>query len=269
MLSLVHPQDDIPQSSSSFQQSQQPFVSNQPPLLPLHPSAAESSTLPPVPPPLPSRKGKGKEKEMLSFVDGHGERLWYRTFGSEEDDLDWIMKRVEEELSEPYNVYTYRYFLNDFPHLTWLVYPTSSTTQPIALIICKTDPRRDRRGMWGERGYIAMLSVERGWRRRGIARRLVEISVEEMKRGGAKEVMLETEYDNLASLALYDKLGFLREKRLYRFYSNGKDAFRLILPLEDSDEEEEEESKRRLGGDWSRLESIEESDEDDCDQYFI
>jgi peptide alpha-N-acetyltransferase len=40
--------------------------------------------------------------------------------------------------------------------------------------------------------------------------------------------MLETEYDNYAALSLYESLGFIREKRLYRFYLNGKDAFRLI-----------------------------------------
>ncbi len=39
-----------------------------------------------------------------------------------------------------------------------------------------------------------------------------------------EQVVLETEFDNVSSLALYDSLGFLREKRLHRFYSNGKDA---------------------------------------------
>jgi len=44
-------------------------------------------------------------------------------------------------------------------------------------------------------------------------------------------VVLETEYDNQAALSLYESLGFIREKRLYRFYLNGKDAFRLILSI--------------------------------------
>ena len=42
------------------------------------------------------------------------------------------------------------------------------------------------------------------------------------------QVVLETEYDNTAALSLYESLGFIREKRLYRFYLNGKDAFRLV-----------------------------------------
>ena len=44
-------------------------------------------------------------------------------------------------------------------------------------------------------------------------------------------MVLETEYDNAAALSLYESLGFIREKRLYRFYLNGKDAFRLVLGL--------------------------------------
>lgn len=37
---------------------------------------------------------------------------------------------------------------------------------------------------------------------------------------GTLQIVLETEYDNVASLALYERLGFLREKRLHRFYLN-------------------------------------------------
>jgi hypothetical protein len=45
------------------------------------------------------------------------------------------------------------------------------------------------------------------------------------------QIALETEFDNVAALALYTSLGFVPEKRLHRFYLNGKDAFRLVLPL--------------------------------------
>lgn len=45
------------------------------------------------------------------------------------------------------------------------------------------------------------------------------------------QVVLETEFDNFAALSLYESLGFIREKRLYRFYLNGKDAFRLVLSV--------------------------------------
>ena len=35
----------------------------------------------------------------------------------------------------------------------------------------------------------------------------------------------------MPALGLYTSLGFVPEKRLHRFYLNGKDAFRLVLPL--------------------------------------
>jgi len=50
------------------------------------------------------------------------------------------------------------------------------------------------------------------------------------------QIVLETEFDNLAALSLYESLGFIREKRLYRFYLNGKDAFRLVLAVPLSDD---------------------------------
>ena len=37
-------------------------------------------------------------------------------------------------------------------------------------------------------------------------------------------MVIETEVDNQSSLALYESLDFFREKRLHRFYTNGKDA---------------------------------------------
>lgn len=50
--------------------------------------------------------------------------------------------------------------------------------------------------------------------------------------------MLETEYDNFAALSLYESLGFIREKRLHRFYLNGKDAFRLVLVVPPPDDDD-------------------------------
>ncbi|RXK42632.1 hypothetical protein M231_00186 [Tremella mesenterica] len=154
------------------------------------------------------------------FRDAKGDELFYRSYRSEEEDLGNIMDLVAQELSEPYNVYTYRYFLDEWPHLTFLVYPSQISKKAIAVIVCKQESHKGKTS----RGYIAMLSVDKDWRRRGIASKLVGLAIVEMTRRGAHEVVLETEHDNLTSLALYDSLGFLREKRLQRFYSNGKDA---------------------------------------------
>lgn len=46
------------------------------------------------------------------------------------------------------------------------------------------------------------------------------------------QVVLETEVTNHAAIALYEKLGFARDKRLYRYYLSGVDALRLKLWLQ-------------------------------------
>lgn len=39
----------------------------------------------------------------------------------DESQIDVIMEMIGKELSEPYSIYTYRYFLNTWPELTLLV----------------------------------------------------------------------------------------------------------------------------------------------------
>ncbi|KAK1374444.1 N-acetyltransferase domain-containing protein [Heracleum sosnowskyi] len=50
-----------------------------------------------------------------------------------------------------------------------------------------------------------------------------------MMESGCEEVTLEAEVTNKGALALYGRLGFIRAKRLFRYYLNGVDAFRLKL----------------------------------------
>jgi peptide alpha-N-acetyltransferase len=95
------------------------------------------------------------------------------------------------------------------------------------VIICKLEPHRS--GTF--RGYIAMLAVQEAHRGQGIASKLVQLAIEAMTARDADEVVLETEVNNTASLKLYERLGFLRSKRLHRYYLNGNAAFRLILYL--------------------------------------
>lgn len=90
------------------------------------------------------------------------------------------------------------------------------------------------------------------------------MAIARMDAEGADEVVLETEYDNASALALYEVLGFVREKRLHQFYSNGKDAFRLILildrhPLLRRGAEREAQERERLAGILGEAKSVEDS----------
>eukprot|EP01115_Flamella_aegyptia_P009387 TRINITY_DN4015_c1_g1_i2.p2 TRINITY_DN4015_c1_g1~~TRINITY_DN4015_c1_g1_i2.p2 ORF type:complete len:89 (+),score=12.22 TRINITY_DN4015_c1_g1_i2:176-442(+) len=78
-----------------------------------------------------------------------------------------------------------------------------------------------------------MLAVKPSHRKLGIGTELVVRSIQEMERDGCDEVVLETEITNKGALALYGRLGFMRDKRLLRYYLNGNDAFRLKMILKE------------------------------------
>jgi len=135
-----------------------------------------------------------------------------------------IIKLIQADLSEPYSIYTYRYFIHNWPNLCFLARHGS---EYVGAIVCKLDYHK----MMVKRGYIAMLAVDKNYRKRKIGATLVSKAIEAMIEDEADEVVLETEVTNTAALILYERLGFSRDKRLFRYYLNGVDALRLKLWL--------------------------------------
>ncbi|KAI4671475.1 N-alpha-acetyltransferase 30 [Alternaria novae-zelandiae] len=145
----------------------------------------------------------------------------------EEQYLPAIRQLISKDLSEPYSIYVYRYFLYQWGDLCYMA--LSPTNTLIGVITCKLEPHRS--GTY--RGYIAMLATQEEYRGRGIATQLVRLAIDAMTARDADEIVLETEVSNTASLKLYERLGFIRSKRLHRYYLNGNAAFRLILYLKE------------------------------------
>jgi len=148
----------------------------------------------------------------------------FSSFESEEA-LPDIMALVEKDLSEPYSIFTYRYFILGWPELT-IMAREAADNKLLGVIVCKADRQNRRKRL---RGYIAMLAVEKDHRKRGIGSYLAYAAIKKMKDMGCDDAVLETEYVNSAALSLYERLGFTRDKRLCRYYLNGGDAFRLKL----------------------------------------
>ncbi|EUC49874.1 hypothetical protein COCMIDRAFT_32880 [Bipolaris oryzae ATCC 44560] len=145
----------------------------------------------------------------------------------EEQYLPAIRQLISKDLSEPYSIYVYRYFLYQWGDLCYMALSPANTL--IGVITCKLEPHRS--GTY--RGYVAMLATKEEYRGRGIATKLVRLAVDAMTARDADEIVLETEVTNTASLKLYERLGFIRSKRLHRYYLNGNAAFRLILYLKE------------------------------------
>ncbi|KAJ6887119.1 N-alpha-acetyltransferase MAK3-like [Populus alba x Populus x berolinensis] len=161
-----------------------------------------------------AQEGERKEEFDASEIE-------YVSYGGEHH-LPLIMNLVDQELSEPYSIFTYRYFVYLWPQLSFLAFHKGKC---VGTVVCKMGDHRNSTF----RGYIAMLVVIKPYRGRGIATELVTRSIQVMMESGCEEVTLEAEVTNKGALALYGRLGFIRAKRLFRYYLNGVDAFRLKL----------------------------------------
>lgn len=139
-----------------------------------------------------------------------------------------VLELIAVHLLEPYSIYVYWYFLNTWPQYCWVAREENTPDEIVGVIISKVEPHREVR----MRGYIGMLVIAPAFRGRGIASALVKLTVEKMVEwDNVDEVLLETEVDNAGALHLYELVGFMRTKRLFRYYINANDAFRLILPI--------------------------------------
>ena len=157
----------------------------------------------------------------------------YRTYPGEHL-IDDIINLMTEELSEPYPIFTYRYFLNECPESCILAYDKLEGNKFIGCIIgnCEKSKKSDKK-----KGYIAMIAVNKSYRGKRIGKRLCEIFISQIKNiFKADEIYLETEVTNLMALKLYESFGFVRTKKLLNYYLNGNSAFRLKLWLNVADE---------------------------------
>lgn len=124
-----------------------------------------------------------------------------------------MRRLISQELSEPYSIYVYRYFLYQWGDLCYLAmdrerpYTAAAAAddndtekaehqkkdievekeqqQMIGVVVSKLEPHRGG----PLRGYIAMLAVQEEYRGEGIATRLVRMTIDKMVERGADEVL--------------------------------------------------------------------------------
>jgi ribosomal protein S18 acetylase RimI-like enzyme len=66
-------------------------------------------------------------------------------------------------------------------------------------------------GRAGRRGYLQRLAVDPDHQRQGLGRALVVDALRWLRRRGADEAVVNTQFDNRVALALYEDLGFRRQ----------------------------------------------------------
>ncbi|KTW27659.1 hypothetical protein T552_02100 [Pneumocystis carinii B80] len=141
----------------------------------------------------------------------------------DESQLPSIINLITHDLSEPYSIYVFRYFIHQWPELC-LLEKKKKKDIIVGTIICKLENHKKCL-----RGYIAMIAVKKEYRRKGIASKMVEKVLSIMKEKNTDEVILETEVTNKEAIILYENFGFIRDKRLHKYYLNTSDAYRYKL----------------------------------------
>eukprot|EP00924_Labyrinthula_sp_SR-Ha-C_P005790 snap_masked-scaffold_14-processed-gene-5.54-mRNA-1 protein AED:0.12 eAED:0.12 QI:0/0/0/1/1/1/2/0/167 len=159
------------------------------------------------------------------------QKIKYRNYEGEKD-IVLIKALIGKDLSEPYSVFT-------FPELSFLAFDGEAL---VGVVVCKIDKRKvkeqTKKTEEGEetensspkeynRGYIGMLTVDEKYRRAGIGSKLVTAAIEALQKADCVEVVLETETKNTSAIQLYQRFGFIKDKRMEKYYLNGGDAFRL------------------------------------------
>lgn len=81
--------------------------------------------------------------------------------------------------------------------------------------------------------HLLNLATRPAWRRRGVARSMIEHMLAEAHRLELWQVVLEVRESNDAALNLYENFGFTRIGRRSRYYAdNGEDAIVMSLGLD-------------------------------------
>lgn len=163
-----------------------------------------------------------KEKSKPLLKDEYG--FIYKKYPGEDLVLE-VMELMSKTLSEPYPIYTYRYFLDSWPDLCIMCYDSNKESNNfIGGIVGGIEVTSKKK----TKGYIAMIAIKDEYRGKKIAQNIVNLFVERIKTYyNLDEIYLETEVDNIAALKLYESAGFIRVKLHTNYYLNGKSAYRL------------------------------------------
>lgn len=83
----------------------------------------------------------------------------------------------------------------------------------------------------GQTAHLISIAVLPGHRRRGAGTRLMTALIQYLRSGGIESLWLEVDWRNEEAIRLYKKLGFMKIMLLENYYSDGSDAIRMRMRL--------------------------------------
>lgn len=146
-------------------------------------------------------------------------------------DLDAVVEIERQSFEHPWSRGLFESELESDISRTILARGTEGLKGPVAYVC---------RWLVADEMQILNLAVHVDHRRRGIARRLMEMVLEEGRRTGVAGVTLEVRDGNLEAVKLYESLGFAQVGRRRDYYGTGRDGVLMTLLLDAKAEDDGE-----------------------------
>lgn len=144
---------------------------------------------------------------------------------AERRDLLDILRIEQASFPQPWPYNAFVRFLDE-PGFLVAITPTDSS---VAGYIVANSVQHHNQSI----GHVKDLAVHPGYRRRGIAKRLLERALAILTANGVTRTKLEVRRSNTAARALYRQCGFERHREVPGYYDDGEDALILVADLVD------------------------------------
>ncbi|EEB73917.1 ribosomal protein S18-alanine N-acetyltransferase [Thermococcus sp. AM4] len=137
-------------------------------------------------------------------------------------DIGEIMRIERESFREAYPRGLFLVFLENNPE-TFLV--AEYNGKVIGYVMAYLRPDLE--------GHIMSIAVDKRYRGNGIGSALLTEAIDRLIARGARYIGLEVRVSNEKAIKLYERFGFRKVKRIIGYYSDGEDAYYMLLPAEE------------------------------------
>lgn len=149
---------------------------------------------------------------------------------AEASDVPAVINVNAATLPEHYSDYFYYEILNEFPN-TFIVAELDG--QVVSYVMCRIEYGLSVMKRFGlaRKGHIISIATLEAHRGKGVGTNLIQRAMDEMRKGGCKEVFLEVRVTNNDAVALYRKLAFQVSGTMQGYYKDGESAYLMAQQL--------------------------------------
>jgi ribosomal-protein-alanine N-acetyltransferase len=146
------------------------------------------------------------------------------------DDLQNVMQINRVCLPENYTDFFFVDLHQRFPE-TFVI--AEENEKIMGYIMCRIEVGLSNFGFGGlvRKGHVVSLAILPQYRRRGVAKAVINKALEGMAYYKAKQGFLEVRVTNEAAISLYKNLGFEITRTINGYYSDGEDAYVMTKKL--------------------------------------